>query len=745
MRQIGYALTALSLLGCLSGCGAAPSGEVPEEALGSVEEALDASCTASIDHLGHYGESGGSLFVYAHALVSCSDGAPVEHRFVVQNPKGKVTSGAWSQWSSDPLELPAGWPEGTYTVTVETRRVGETVVAAKASRKVVVGRTCTWVDVRTQPWSEAPLGTTVVVEPSLWCTDLPHEWRLTVKKPGGGSVNYPWQQGPSLSWDTTGLNAGVATLTVSARNVGNTAIDVTASRTFTVGHVCQAATLTSSGTGNSRTLTGTATCLNDGSPVYRYSVTAPDGTVSRLRDFDPSPDFVWDTTDLDGSYTVKVEVRAGQSPEQLPTSKSLKVPVGNPCTSVTLPDLWGTSYVRQSGLSVTATAPCSNAEFHFQRRVPSTTTWTTVCPYSSSPTCDLDIANQPVGDYVVRVLVRKVGSIASHDAASAQRELVVTDGVPLLRTFFTGFTFSPTALSVDGRWVLATHHRWSRSSGFSALDRPDDAPTHLWSGGANDFSDNGSVIVGYDITSDGQREMPTRGSAGAMGWLINDFVSRAHSTATSSNGSVVVGQISGVGEQQAFRWTSAGLVRLGDLPGGHLYSGATDVSGDGKIVVGYATSATGNQAFRWTAATGMVGLGTFAGDTVSNALGISRNGQVIIGQGGPGNHALRWTAAGGWTELGNVDGYLGTLPAALSTDGSVIVGTLAHGWSPAAFIWTSNHGTRVLADVLAEQGVDVSGWSLQGAVDISGDGKTIVGIGNAPGVGGPIGWLLTLP
>ncbi len=743
MRKSGSVWVSLATVAFVVGCGAPPLADERDEELGSIQAALDASCSVTLDYLNYYLEPGGPLWVDAYAWPVCADGSSLERRYLITNPKNQVTTTAWSEYPPTPVELAAGSPEGTYTVTVEVRRTGDTTVVAKASQKMVVGRSCTWVSVNSQPSSEAPLGTQVLVEPYLICSDLPYEWRLTVKKPGGGSVNYPWQQGPSVNWDTTGLNAGVGTLQVSARNVGNTVVDVTASRTFTVGSVCHAASLGSSGSGASRTLSSTASCWNGGTPLYRYSVTAPNGTVSELRGFDASPQFDWDVTGLDGTYTAKVEVRAEQSPEQLPTAKTLKVPLGSPCTTVTLPELWG-SYPRSQGLSVTATAPCSNAEFHFQRRVPSTTTWTTVCPYSSSATCDLDIANQPLGDYVVRVLVRKIGSIASYDAASAQRELVVTDGIPLLRTFFTAHTYNPSALSADGRWVLATTHRWSRSSGFTTLDRPDDSPTNYQEGGAMDLSDSGSVIVGSDIASNGQTA-PTRGSAGAMSWLApNQFFYSAQANATNASGSVVVGYVNEAGGQQAFRWTSAGLVRLGDLPGGYVVSDARDVSGDGTVVVGLGAAGDHNEGFRWTSATGMVSLGLFAGDAWSGAYGISRDGQVIIGQGGPGNHALRWSAATGWVPLGTPAGFNGALPAAVSANGSVIFGTATSSAGPAPFIWSAATGPRLLADLLSENGIDLTGWALETAIDMSSDGKTLLGAGYAPGTG-YTGWLVTLP
>ena len=45
---------------------------------------------------------------------------------------------------------------------------------------------------------------------------------------------------------------------------------------------------------------------------------------------------------------------------------------------------------------------------------------------------------------------------------------------------------------------------------------------------------------------------------------------------------------------------AAGMVGLGDLPGGDFSSIAQDVSDDGSVVVGIGNSASGEEAFRWT-------------------------------------------------------------------------------------------------------------------------------------------------
>lgn len=68
----------------------------------------------------------------------------------------------------------------------------------------------------------------------------------------------------------------------------------------------------------------------------------------------------------------------------------------------------------------------------------------------------------------------------------------------------------------------------------------------------------------------------------------------------------VVGSSEVAGGTEAFRWTeAAGIVSLGDLPGGSVNAVATAVSADGSLIVGRASDASGSRAFAWDAAHGM--------------------------------------------------------------------------------------------------------------------------------------------
>ena len=81
-----------------------------------------------------------------------------------------------------------------------------------------------------------------------------------------------------------------------------------------------------------------------------------------------------------------------------------------------------------------------------------------------------------------------------------------------------------------------------------------------------------------------------------------------------------------------------------------------------------------------------------------------------------------------------------TTAHAVSADGSVIVGGSAEG----AFIWDEPNGTQSLRDLLIDEGVDLTAWTLQAATGISADGRTIVGYGTNP-LGQTEAWIATVP
>jgi probable HAF family extracellular repeat protein len=313
-------------------------------------------------------------------------------------------------------------------------------------------------------------------------------------------------------------------------------------------------------------------------------------------------------------------------------------------------------------------------------------------------------------------------------------------------------------------------------------------------------SADGRVIVGG--AGDLSQSQAFYWSEGTGGVGIGDLpggATQALAQGVSADGSVIVGYSTSDRGVEAFRWTQAdGMLGLGDLAGGVFESWAIDVSADGGVIVGFGNSgaaSTEREAFLWTAADGMLGLGTLSGDRESGANGISADGSVVAGiSSGAGDYeatvwtedsgliglgafpgstrqftqawaisddgvvvvgnaytpegveATRWTQASGFVALGDFEG--GTLSSqaqATNADGSVIVGSGRAEETNLAFIWTEADGFRAVQDVLAsEYGLDLTGWTLQHAFDVSADGRTIVGIGTNPD-GDTEGWIAVIP
>jgi probable HAF family extracellular repeat protein len=230
-----------------------------------------------------------------------------------------------------------------------------------------------------------------------------------------------------------------------------------------------------------------------------------------------------------------------------------------------------------------------------------------------------------------------------------------------------------------------------------------DVPGGRFYSTANGISADGSVVVGYGTSSSGTYEAFRWTEAGGMVGLGDElFFSEANGA--SADGSVVVGTSSSSSAPAAFRWTEVGgMVGLGDLPGGGFFSTAYGISADGTVVVGRGSSSSGTgEAFRWTEAGGMVGLGDLpGGGFLSNAYGTSADGSVVVGQGNSSS------------------GY-------------------------EAFVWDETNGMRALIQILADQGIDMTGWNLTDAMGISAYGLTIVGSGTNPSGFGEA-WIATIP
>ena len=272
-------------------------------------------------------------------------------------------------------------------------------------------------------------------------------------------------------------------------------------------------------------------------------------------------------------------------------------------------------------------------------------------------------------------------------------------------------------------------------------------------------SANGAVIVGNSSVNSNPDTQAYRwtASTGITGLGFVAGGNRSSANAVSSDGNIIAGtsgffSVNGASPSfsQAARWSAADntWTGLGYLPGNTTlspFSFSTDISDDGSTIVGASSSpnaqsspnnfSIGSEAFRWTQSTGLVGLGDLPGGIFSStATGASADGSVVVGVGNSDptagtEEAFRWTQDGGIQGLGFLAGQSKSYAEGVSADGTLIVGNSGG----IATLWTASTGTVNLQDILTQTyGLDLTGWTLISATDISADGTTIVGYGLDP-------------
>jgi probable HAF family extracellular repeat protein len=195
-----------------------------------------------------------------------------------------------------------------------------------------------------------------------------------------------------------------------------------------------------------------------------------------------------------------------------------------------------------------------------------------------------------------------------------------------------------------------------------------------------------------------------------------------------------------------FTWTSAS----GLAPFSPSTALPRDVSASGAVIVGDGVNGSNLEAFRYDPVGGFALLGRLNGHARSEANAVSADGSTVVGQSAVGNtpwEAFRWTQAGGIQGIGNLGGGLagGSEALGVSGDGSFVVGMSPSDTGSTAFLWDEAHGMRALAQILIDElGLDLTGWTLTRATDISADGNVIVGWGMNPN-GESESWIAVIP
>lgn len=265
---------------------------------------------------------------------------------------------------------------------------------------------------------------------------------------------------------------------------------------------------------------------------------------------------------------------------------------------------------------------------------------------------------------------------------------------------------------------------------------------------------NGDVIVGLSTNSNGHTEA-FRWAGGTMvnlGFLssspMHPYEPYSVASGVSGDGSVVVGaSTNSFGESEAFRWEGGSMIGLGGLSN-YVMSWASAVSEDGKIIVGRSIGPNGYEAFRWSNGS-MTGLGFLSlSSPTSSATNISGDGNTIVGwsKNASGlSEAFSWSN-GAMTGLGFLTSIVPnrfSIANAASHDGSRVVGVATgETGTDRAFIWTSKSGIQNLNSLAALAGIELAGYELRSATDISANGKIIVGTGITPSTSGT--WILRL-
>lgn len=293
----------------------------------------------------------------------------------------------------------------------------------------------------------------------------------------------------------------------------------------------------------------------------------------------------------------------------------------------------------------------------------------------------------------------------------------------------------PLGISGDGSTVVgragSNAVRWVDGAPAVAIAAPPGASSV---GMSFDVSMDGSVVVGFVEGSQGQEAFRWTASAGSISiGHLHGATSDAVATGVTTDGLMVVGfDCSGQSGRpcEAFSWTnSTGIVGQGHLSGGGTYSTFAAVSADGSVAVGQSDSSLGQEAVRWTPSSGMEGLGILGG-----AHDVSADGTTIVGHDSESLGAFVWMESGSFQipkSLGD-----GNYSAnGVSANGAKVVGRAIVNDTPSrAFLWSEEHGTQDLLELLTEMGLgsQLLGWSLSSAQSISFNGTVIAGQGVNP-------------
>lgn len=310
------------------------------------------------------------------------------------------------------------------------------------------------------------------------------------------------------------------------------------------------------------------------------------------------------------------------------------------------------------------------------------------------------------------------------------------------------------AVSADGSTVTGiaaidgnpAAFRWTDAEGLvilPSLSLPDtvDSFSESW-----DISADGGGIVGmiYSTTTYGYQMNAVHWFAGGG---VESFPADgdAHASAIAGDGLTVAGTVySPGGGSYAALFDAGGSTSFGlNSSDGYQYPTVAGLTGDG----GKALLNAHNSFNVWISylydfnSDTYEFLGSPDADIETRGEAISANGLYVVGARQTtlyGQHIAFLWSGGEFQDIGSFGSYATAF--AVADDGQTVVGQSSN----AAFIWTPQQGIRYLESVLIQDyNVNLNGYILNSAVDISADGRTIVGTGTAPS-GETHAWLVRL-
>jgi spore germination protein YaaH len=349
------------------------------------------------------------------------------------------SSSATYSWNTNGLTIGtyhfSVWVRDTSSLGTSCNSLGCNDTFAAVSY-TLTSRNCASVTASAAPASPVTPGTAVnFTGVASGCPNPLYQFWILAPGASTWSVAQSYSAGATLSWNTTGLPAGVYRFGVWVRDASSAGTscnslgcnDAFVATTFTLAPVT-CTSVTASATPASPSPAGTAVtftaeaagCPN---PLYQFWILIPgSSTWTKEQAYSASPTFNWSTAGPlpAGTYRFSVWVRDASSAGAISTSLgALDAFVGisytltsTPCASVTASAAPASPSAHGTTITFTGVASgCPNALYEFWILAPGSSTWVLAQAYSTSATFNWNTTGLPAGVYRFSAWV--------HDSSSA--------------------------------------------------------------------------------------------------------------------------------------------------------------------------------------------------------------------------------------------------------------------------------------------------------------------------------------